>query len=76
MVNQSKWQRLPTEGINPATLHIDTIPMPDVIGLMVADNRAVFEAVEHERDVIARVAELFAESERHGGRWIFGGAGT
>ena len=76
MANQSKWQRLPTEGINPATLQIDTIPMPEVIGLMIADARAVLEAVEREREVIASVAELLAEAVRQGGRLIFVGAGT
>ncbi len=30
MANQSKWQRLPTEGINPATRDIDTMPLADV----------------------------------------------
>jgi N-acetylmuramic acid 6-phosphate etherase len=76
MANQSKWQRLPTEGINSATDLIDTIPMPDVIALMIADNRVVLEAVEREKDQIAKVAEIFAEAVRNGGRLIFVGAGT
>jgi len=76
MANQSKWQRLPTEGINPATQAIDTIPMPDVIALMIADNRVVLDAVEQEKDRIALVAETFAEAVRNGGRLIFVGAGT
>jgi N-acetylmuramic acid 6-phosphate etherase len=76
MANQSKWQRLPTEAINPATREIDTLPMPDVIALMIADNRVVLEAVDHEKDRIARVAEIFVEALRGGGRLIFVGAGT
>ena len=76
MANQSKWQRLPTEGINPATQAIDTIPIPEVIALMIADNRVVLDAVEQEKDRIALVAETFAEAVRNGGRLIFVGAGT
>jgi len=76
MANQSKWLRLPTERINPATLQIDTIPMPDVIDLMLADNRVMLEAVARERDVIAQVAVLFGDAVSTGGRLIFVGAGT
>jgi N-acetylmuramic acid 6-phosphate etherase len=76
MANQSKWQRLPTEAINPATRHIDTMPMPDMIELMIADNRNVLEAVEREKDLIVQAAEVFAEALRSGGRLIFVGAGT
>ena len=76
MANQSKWQRLPTEGINSATRDIDRIPLPDVIALMIADNRIMLEAVESEKDHIARVAEIFADAVQNGGRLIFVGAGT
>jgi N-acetylmuramic acid 6-phosphate etherase len=76
MANLSKWRRLPTEGINSVTRDIDMIPMPEVIALMIADNRIVMEAVEHEKDRIAHVAEIFAEAVRNGGRLIFVGAGT
>ena len=76
MAKTSKWQRLPTEGINSATQNIDTIPMSDVVALMMADNRVALEAVEREKDRIAHVAEMFAEAVRHGGRLIFVGAGT
>src|ERR1043165_7370603 len=75
MANQSKWQRLPTERINPDTLHIDTIPMPEVIDLMLADNRAMLEAVAQQRDAIAKVADLLAGVVRNGGRLILVGAG-
>ncbi len=43
---------------------------------MIADNRCVLDAVEREKDQIARVAETFAEAVRNGGRLIFVGAGT
>ena len=76
MANQSKWQRLPTEGINSATENIDTLPMPDVIALMLADNRIALDAVAREKDQIVHVADIFAEAVRNGGRLIFVGAGT
>ena len=76
MANQSKWQRLPTEAINPATRHIDTIPMHEIIELTMVDNRNVLEAVEREKDLIAQAAEILADALRHGGRLIFVGAGT
>jgi N-acetylmuramic acid 6-phosphate etherase len=76
MANQSKWRRLPTEGLNPATRDIDRIPMPEVIALMIADNRLACEAVEGQQDSIARVADIFAEAVGNGGRLIFVGAGT
>ena len=46
MAKTSKWQGLPTEGINSATQNIDTIPMSDVVALMMADNLVALEAVE------------------------------
>jgi N-acetylmuramic acid 6-phosphate etherase len=76
MANQSKWERLPTEAINPATRHIDTMPMSGIIELMIVDNRSVLEAVQREKDRIVRAAEIFAEALRKGGRLIFVGAGT
>jgi N-acetylmuramic acid 6-phosphate etherase len=76
MANQSKWQQLPTEGINSATRNIDTLPMSDVIALMIEDNRVVLEAVQREKDQIARVAEILSAAVRNEGRLIFVGAGT
>src|SRR5205085_2258407 len=59
-----------------ATRNIDTIPMSDVIALMIADNRIVLQAVQREKDQIAHVAGILAEAVRNGGRLIFVGAGT
>src|SRR3954462_197244 len=76
MGNQSKWRRLPTEAINPATREIDTLPIAAVVELMISDSKMAIDAVERERQTIAAVAELFAEAVRNGGRLIFVGAGT
>src|SRR6266498_456964 len=76
MPNQSKWQRLSTEAVNPATRRIDRLAMPDLIGLMIADNRSVLEAVRRETPRIVVAAEILVNSLRKGGRLIFVGAGT
>src|SRR4051812_20703012 len=76
MADQSKWERLPTEAINPDTAHIDTLRLPDIVELMIDDNRRVLDAVRHEKDRITQVGEIFEAALRNRGRLIFVGAGT
>src|SRR4051812_13084485 len=76
MGNQSKWRRLPTEAINPATRDIDTLPVPAIVDVMISDSKLAIEAVERERQTIGVAAELFADAVRNNGRLIFVGAGT
>jgi N-acetylmuramic acid 6-phosphate (MurNAc-6-P) etherase len=45
---QSKWQQLPTEAINPASLSIDKLPPSAIIDLMVDEDRKVIAAVSKE----------------------------
>jgi N-acetylmuramic acid 6-phosphate etherase len=72
----SKWQSLPTEAINPATLTLDKASVPEIIDMMVAEDRKVLAAVQKERDRIAHGAEIISESYRRNGRLVFVGAGT
>jgi len=72
----SKWQYLPTEAINPASLAIDKLPPGDVIELMVNEDRKVVAAVAREKDRIAVGVEIMSEALRKGGRIVFVGAGT
>jgi N-acetylmuramic acid 6-phosphate etherase len=72
----SKWQSLPTEAINPATLALDKTSVPEIIDLMVAEDRKVLAAVQKERERIAHGAEIISESYRRNGRLVFVGAGT
>jgi N-acetylmuramic acid 6-phosphate etherase len=72
----SKWQSLPTEAINPATLALDKASVPEIIDMMVAEDRKVLAAVQKERERIAHGAEIIAESHRRNGRLVFVGAGT
>jgi len=72
----SKWQSLPTEAINPATLAIDKQPATGVVDLMLAEDKKVLAAVQRERDRIAVGADMLAKALGKGGRVIFVGAGT
>ena len=73
---RSKWQALPTEAINPASLNIDKLAAGGIVDLMLAEDRKVLAAVQKERDRIALGADMFAKALRKGGRVVFVGAGT
>src|SRR4029434_2754375 len=76
MPTQSKWQSLPTEQINPASLAIDKTPVLDIIDLVVNEDKKVVAAVHRERERIAHGVEIITQALRKGGRVIFVGAGT
>jgi N-acetylmuramic acid 6-phosphate etherase len=76
MPTQSKWQALPTEAINPASLAIDKAPVPDIIEMILNEDRKVVAAVHKEKQRIAHGVEIVTQSLRKGGRIIFVGAGT
>jgi len=74
--HRSKWQSLPTEAINPASLAIDKLDAGGIVDLMLAEDRRMVAAVQKERDRIAVGADMCAKALRKGGRLIFVGAGT
>jgi len=76
MPTRSKWQALPTEAINPASLNIDKLPAAGIVDLMLNEDRKALAAVQKERDRIAVGADLIARALRKGGRVVFVGAGT
>jgi N-acetylmuramic acid 6-phosphate etherase len=73
---RSKWQSLPTEAINPATLGIDKLSADDIVELMLSEDRKMIAAVQRERERIAVGVEMIAAALRKEGRVIFVGAGT
>jgi N-acetylmuramic acid 6-phosphate etherase len=73
---RSKWQSLPTEAINPASLDIDKLAPDDIVDLMINEDRKMVEAVKREKERIAVGIEMIAASLRKGGRIVFVGAGT
>ena len=76
MPHQSKWQQLPTEAINPATLGIDKLSPAGIIDVMLDEDRKIFTAVVREKERIALGVELITQALRKGGRVVFIGAGT
>jgi N-acetylmuramic acid 6-phosphate etherase len=76
MPTPSKWQSLPTEQINPASLAIDKAPVRDIIDMVINEDRKVIAAVQKEKEKIAHGIDIIAQSLRKGGRVIFIGAGT
>jgi len=76
MPTQSKWQSLPTEAINPVSLAVDKTPVPDIIDMVVNEDRKVIAAVHKERERIAHGVEIITQALKRGGRIILIGAGT
>jgi N-acetylmuramic acid 6-phosphate etherase len=76
MPTQSKWQSLPTEAINPVSLAVDKTPVPDIIDMILNEDRKVVAAVQKEKERIAHGVEIITQALRKGGRIIFIGAGT
>src|SRR6201995_5665896 len=73
---RSKWQSLPTEQINPATLAIDKLSATDIVEGMLNEDRKMLLAVQREKDRIAVGVEIITDALRKHGRIIFVGAGT
>ena len=73
---RSKWQSLPTEAINPATLAIDKQSAADIVEEMLDEDRKMLAAVQREKDRIAVGIDIITNALRKGGRIIFVGAGT
>jgi N-acetylmuramic acid 6-phosphate etherase len=73
---RSKWQSLPTEAINPATLALDKLSAGDIIEGMLSEDRKMLAAVQREKERIAVGVEIISQALRKGGRLIFVGAGT
>jgi N-acetylmuramic acid 6-phosphate etherase len=73
---RSKWQSLPTEAINPATLSIDKLAPGDIVEEMLNEDRRMLAAVHREKERIAVAIDIITQALRKGGRMIFVGAGT
>ena len=76
MAVRSKWQGLPTEAINPATLAIDRLSPTDIIEEMLNEDRTMLAAVQKEKERIAVGVDILTQALRRGGRVVFVGAGT
>jgi N-acetylmuramic acid 6-phosphate etherase len=76
MQSRSKWQSLPTEQINPATLGIDKLSPAEIVEGMLSEDRKMLAAVQREKDRIAVGIEIITNALREHGRIVFVGAGT
>src|SRR6267378_7592810 len=76
MPSRSKWQSLPTEQINPATLAIDKLSPADIVEGMLSEDQKMVAAVQHEKDRIAVGVDIITQALRKSGRIVFVGAGT
>ena len=76
MPTRSKWESLPTEAINPVSLAVDKTPVPEIVEIIVGEDRKVIAAVLKEKERIAHGVDIISSALRKGGRVIFVGAGT
>ena len=66
----SKWQSLPTEAINPATLALDKLSAADIVEEMLTEDRKMLTAVQREKERIAVGVDIITEALRKGGRVV------
>jgi N-acetylmuramic acid 6-phosphate etherase len=76
MSNASKYESLPTEAINEASVGIDKMPVLDIVDLIVAEDRKVVAAVHKERERIAHGIDIIVGALKKKGRILLVGAGT
>lgn len=76
MAPHSKWEQLPTEAINQASLNLDKATVPEIVELMLNEDRRMISAVYHEKERVAHGVEIITAALKKGGRLIFVGAGT
>ncbi|TYB48280.1 N-acetylmuramic acid 6-phosphate etherase [Actinomadura chibensis] len=67
---------LPTEGRNPRTLDVDTLPTLEVLRLINSEDATVPMAVAAVLPEVARLVDIAVDSLRSGGRVHYFGAGT
>ncbi|TBL77850.1 N-acetylmuramic acid 6-phosphate etherase [Paenibacillus thalictri] len=65
-----------TEQRNETSLHIDTLPIYDIVALMNKEDKSVALAVESALPQISAAVEAIAAAVKQGGRLFYIGAGT
>lgn len=71
-----RWAGLLTESRNPRSRLLDTLSTPEVVALLLDEDRRALAAAARERARIARAAVLAARVFADGGRIVLLGAGT
>jgi N-acetylmuramic acid 6-phosphate etherase len=68
--------KLTTEQRNPSSLEIDSLSVPEILGIINNEDKKVPFAVEREIPYIARAVEMVVDAFKKGGRLLYVGAGT
>ena len=71
-----EFARLATEQRNPRSMDLDMLEVPELLGLINAEDRTVPDAVALELPHIARAVDMIVASFKAGGRLIYVGAGS
>lgn len=66
----------PTEQRHPLSQHLDKMPVPAAIRLMLAEDATIPAALRREEKKISRAVQLIVRGFRRGGRLFYVGAGT
>lgn len=66
----------PTEQRNPRSVKLDSMPLPEAVGLMLEEESQVPRAVAKEKKTIAAVVSAIIRAFRAGGSLYYVGAGT
>lgn len=70
------WGVLPTEASNPASEGLDTLSIPEVVSLLLEEDRRGLETALRSRELIAQAAAWVADTLEGGGEVLLAGAGT
>ncbi|MBI4582616.1 MAG: N-acetylmuramic acid 6-phosphate etherase [Planctomycetes bacterium] len=65
-----------TEAVNPASIGIDALPTPKILGVIHREDRRAWLAVGRALERLAPLIDRVVESFRRGGRLIYVGAGS
>lgn len=76
MTTSRDFARFLTEQRNPATMSLDSQPLPEMLRIINGEDAKVAEAVGRELGSVAQGVELIVERRRRGGHIYFVGAGT
>ena len=71
-----QWGALPTEARHPASLELDTFAVPQVVQLLLEEDRHGLDAALRHVEAISQAARWVAETLSAGGDVVFAGAGT
>lgn len=71
-----RWRDLLTEGRHPRSESLDSLSSPEVVELLLEEDRLGLQLALERRDEIARAASWVAEALAAGGDVVFAGAGT